>query len=79
MILAAGLTPAETFDVSWSYDYADDNALTRSLLAAGGVGDAAGPQEGEVRKALIDALAPFRTETGGYRLENTWHFLIAAA
>ena len=76
---AAGLTPAETFDVSWSYDYADDNALTRSLLAAGGVGDAAGPQEGEVRKALIDALAPFRTETGGYRLENTWHFLIAAA
>jgi SAM-dependent methyltransferase len=73
----AGLEPAETFDVSWAYVYADEDALTRSLLSAGGVGDAAASGEEEVRKALIDVLEPFRTEAGGYRLENTWHFLIA--
>jgi SAM-dependent methyltransferase len=73
----AGLEPAETFDVSWAYVYADEDALTRSLLSAGGVGDAAGARERELRRALIDVLAPFRTEAGGYRLENTWHFLVA--
>lgn len=76
---AAGLKPAETFDVSWAYVFADDHALTRGLLSAGGVGDAAGAREPEVRQALIDVLEPFRTAAGGYRLENTWHLLIARA
>jgi SAM-dependent methyltransferase len=76
---AAGLTPAETFDVSWAYVYDDEDALARSLLSAGGVGDAAGPREGEVRKALVNELAPFRNADGGYRLENTWRLLIATA
>jgi SAM-dependent methyltransferase len=76
---AAGLTPAEAFDVSWAYLYADDDALARSLLAAGGVGDAAAERGPEVRRELIEVLAPFRTARGGYRLENTWHFLIATA
>jgi SAM-dependent methyltransferase len=75
----AGLTPVEAFDLSWAYVYADEDALTRSLLSAGGVGAAAGAREGDVRRALIDVLAPFRSEDGGYRLENTWHFLIATA
>jgi SAM-dependent methyltransferase len=79
LAVAAGLTPAESFDISWPYVYADEDALTRSLLAAGGVGDSAGSREVEVRTALIDVLAPFRAEAGGYRLENTWHFLIATA
>lgn len=76
---AAGLTPAEAFDVSWAYVYADDDALARSLLSAGGLGEAAGEREPELRRALIDVLEPFRTADGGYRLENTWHFLIATA
>ena len=76
---AAGLTPADAFDVSWAFAYADDDALTRSLLSAGGVGPAAGEREPELRRALIDVLEPFRTADGGYRLENTWHYLIATA
>jgi hypothetical protein len=36
-------------------------------------------REPEVRKALLDVLELFRTAAGGYRLENTWHFLIATA
>ena len=76
---AAGLTPAEVFDVSWAYVYEDEDALTRGLLAAGGVGESAGDREPEVRRALVDVLAPYRTPDGGYRLENAWHFLVATA
>ena len=76
---AAGLTPEEQFDVSWAYVYEDEDALARGLLAAGGVGETAGDREPEVRRALIDVLAPYRTADGGYRLENAWHFLVAKA
>ncbi len=76
---AAGLAPHEQFDVSWAYVYEDDDALTRGLLAAGGVGDAAGDREADVRCALVDVLAPYKKPDGGYRLENSWHFLVATA
>ena len=50
------------------------------MLSAGGVGDAAGPaHEPELRAGLLEALAPFRTAGGGYRLENEWHTLVATA
>jgi len=77
--MAAGLTPTTAFDVSWPYVYADDDELADGLLSAAGVGDAAGDREGEVRAALIEVLAPFKTDDGGYRLENEWHMLIATA
>lgn len=76
---AAGLTPTETFDISWAYAYRDEDEVARSLLSAAGVGDAAGPREPEVRAALLEALAPFRRHDGSYRLENEWHTVIAAA
>jgi hypothetical protein len=49
------------------------------MLAAGGVGEAAGEREGEIRAALVEALSPFRAADGGYRLENEWHTLVATA
>jgi SAM-dependent methyltransferase len=76
---AAGLAPSATFDVSWAYEYPDEDALAASLLSAAGVGVVAGDREGEVRKALIEVLEPFRTAEGGYVLENEWHFLVATA
>ena len=33
----------------------------------------------ELRAGLLEALAPFRTAGGGYRLENEWHTLVATA
>ena len=78
--VGAGLTPKAAFDVSWAYVYEDDEALLRGMLSAGGVGDAAGPErEPELRAGLLEALAPFRTTRGGYRLENEWHTLVAIA
>ena len=79
VVSAAGLTPKDAYDVSWAYVYEDDDALLRGLLAAGGVGEAAGPNEDELRAGLLQALAPFRDGEGGYRLENEWHTLIATA
>jgi SAM-dependent methyltransferase len=76
---AAGLVPKSTFDVSWSYVYPDEDALADSLLSAGGVGVVAGEHEPELRAALLDVLAPYRTDDGGYVVENEWHFLVATA
>ena len=79
VVSAAGLTPKDAYDVSWAYVYEDGDALLRGLLAAGGVGEAAGPNGDELRAGLLEALAPFRDGEGGYRLENEWHTLIATA
>jgi len=76
----AGLTADAAFDVRYPFEYRDDDELTRGILSAGGVGAAAGPDnEKELRAALIDALARYRTPSGGYRLENEWHYLVARA
>jgi hypothetical protein len=57
----------------------DDDVLARSLLSAGGVGEATGEREPDVWAALIESLAPYRTAAGGYVLKNEWHFLVATA
>jgi SAM-dependent methyltransferase len=77
---AAGLVPEAAFDTSWAFAYEDDAALARGMLAPGLVVEAArAVGEEPVRRAILDALAPYRTADGGYRLENEWHYLIARA
>jgi SAM-dependent methyltransferase len=76
----AGLTPGSAFDISWAYEFPDEETLARAMLAPGIVVDlirAVG--EEPVRAAIVEALAPYRTPEGGYRLENEWHTLIASA
>ena len=80
LAIEAGLTPRTTFDVSWSFEYPDDDALVRSMLSAGGIAVTAGPDhQDEVAAAFVEGLAPFRTASGGYTLTNEWHCLIADA
>jgi SAM-dependent methyltransferase len=80
MAEAAGLTPRETFDHTFAYEYADEEALGRMLLAPAGLGALVGPErEPAVRAQIVDAMAPFRTPDGGYRLNNELHYLIASA
>jgi SAM-dependent methyltransferase len=76
----AELSPTEAFDVSWAYEFPDEISLTRAMLAPGMIIDlirAVG--EEAVRSAIIQSLAPYRSSAGGYRLENEWHTLLAAA
>jgi SAM-dependent methyltransferase len=76
----AGLTPETEFDVSWAYEYPDDETLGRAMLAPAGLALLAGPgREQDVRTAVLEGLAPFRTAAGGYRLENEFHVMIARA
>ena len=74
----AGLTPETTGDIVTTFEYADEDEMLRTLLAAGMAVLAVRTSGDEpVRAAIRSAIAPFRDETGAYRVENEWHYLIA--
>jgi SAM-dependent methyltransferase len=76
----AGLTPETSFDTSWAFEFPDQEALGRAMLSVGGISELAGPShEDEVRDAIVEALAPYRTPDGGYRLANEYCYLVARA
>jgi SAM-dependent methyltransferase len=80
MAAQAGLAPGSAFDISWAYEFPDEDALARAMLAPGVIVDVvAAVGEDAVRSAIVEALAPHRTPGGGYRLVNEWHTLIASA
>jgi hypothetical protein len=80
MAAEAGLTPVDAFDATWAYEYEDDEALGRGMVAAGGLSLLVEPErEPELRARIVEALAPHRTPSGGYRLENEFHFLLTSA
>ena len=76
----AGLVPKDAFDISWAYVYPDDDTIARALLSVGGIASISDPEEeAAVRVEILEAVAPYRTPEGGYRLGNEFHFLIASA
>ncbi len=76
----AGLRPETAFDVSYALDYPDERTLVRRMLSPGPVVEAIHASgEDAVAAAIAAALAPHRTPSGGYRLENEWHYLVARA
>jgi hypothetical protein len=78
MASEAGLTPEVAFDKSWAFEYADADALGRGMMAPAGIATLVGPErEQEVREKIVEALEPYRTPEGGYRLSNEFHFLVA--
>jgi SAM-dependent methyltransferase len=80
LAVQSGLSPVEVIDVTGNWEYADLDTALRGLLAAG-VAERAIRHSGEaaVRTSVIDALAPFRLASGGYRLENEFRYLLARA
>jgi SAM-dependent methyltransferase len=72
----AGLTLDQAFDLTWAYEYADADALVRAMLAAGGAG-AIAPDEAELGRRLLRALAHCRQRDGRYLVSNEWHVVIA--
>jgi SAM-dependent methyltransferase len=76
----AGLTPETTGDIVSAFEYPTQEDMVRTMLSAGMVVLAARTSgEEAVREAIVESLAPFRTSTGSFRLENEWHYLIARA
>jgi SAM-dependent methyltransferase len=80
MAAEAGLTPEGAFDISWAYEYPDEETLGRAMVAPAGIAALVGPsQEDALKAAIVEGLAPYRTPEGGYRLQNEYRLLIARA
>jgi SAM-dependent methyltransferase len=76
----AGLQPDRRFYTRYAFEYPDEETLGRAMMAPAGIATLVGPhREDEVRAAIVEGLAPYRTPDGGYRLENEFHLLIARA
>ena len=71
----SGLELLESFSSSTAYEFPDQAAMLAAMLSAGSAVAAAEYAGREaVASAIVEALAPFRTADGGYRLENEWHY-----
>jgi len=75
---SAGLTVAERVEVATVWEYPDEVAARRGLLAPGpAVRAIEAGGEDAVGRAILDALAPYRTRDGRYRVENTFVYVVA--
>jgi len=76
----AGLEPDFAFDSHWAFEFEDAASALRCLMSPG-INEIAVRASGEdrVAAAIAAAIEPFRTASGGYRLENEWHYLVARA
>ena len=73
-----GLVVERVDEVVCPFDYADEQALLGPLLESA-LGRAAARRAGPValRSAVLRHLEPYRTATGGYRLQNLFRVLVA--
>jgi hypothetical protein len=70
----AGLATESAFDVSWAYEFSDEQDLTDALLSVGGISVMIGAEpEPEARAAVVEALAQYasRTVATGSRTSGT--------
>jgi SAM-dependent methyltransferase len=78
MLSKAGLTPSTAEDVDTPFDFADEDAAYRAFAASGpGIRAIRFAGEDKLRAALLPALAPFRTKSGSYHLDNKFRFVVA--
>jgi SAM-dependent methyltransferase len=78
LVRKAGLVPLETADVDVPYDFAEASLALNCLLSNGPAVIAIRTSGIErVRRAVLDSIAPFKTATQGYHLDNKFRYLIA--
>jgi SAM-dependent methyltransferase len=77
-VAEAGLDAALVAHVACPFVYASEADALRALLSGGPLVAAINNAgEERVRAAVLDAIAPYRTSTGGYRLENKFRYVVA--
>jgi SAM-dependent methyltransferase len=75
---SGGLTPVVRRDVECIWSFPDEVTLLRGLMSTGfAVRAIDGIGEERVAAAVLEAVAPYRTSDGAYRLENVFTYLIA--
>ena len=78
LVESAGLTAERSIDVPTPYTYLDIDTAVRAQMSSGPARRAiehAGPEP--LREALSTALADYRSDDGGIRLDNVFRVLIA--
>jgi len=76
----AGLTPGAIVDVACPWVYPDIETALRGMLSAGPAERAIRASSLErAREAIAVAIEGYRTQSGGYRLNNTFRYLVARA
>lgn len=76
----AGLTPENSGEVSCPFEYPDEATALAAISSAGPVVRAVRHAGAEaVRQAILTSLIPYKLETGGYRQENRFRYVIARA
>ena len=79
VLKAVGLRSTDAGEFSIVLNYADAETASKAFLAGGGSARAMQHSgEERVRQAMRDVLKGFRAETGEYRIENRFRFVIAA-
>lgn len=75
-----GLTPVEREEVFCVWNFPDDETLLRALKSTAFAVEAArAAGEDAVAEAVLEAVAPYRTIDGAYRIENVFTYLVARA
>ncbi len=75
----AGLAVAEVGEVVCPFRYPDADAVAHDVLGSGlGRRALRVATPATVRGALLAGLADYRTASGGYRLDNTFRYLVAS-
>jgi SAM-dependent methyltransferase len=78
MLSKAGLTPGKAEDIDTPFYFADEDGAYRAFAASGpGVRAIRLAGEDKLRAALLPALAPFKTKSGTYHLDNKFRFIVA--
>ena len=74
----AGLTPLNVIDVACPWIYPDLDTALKGMLSAGPAERAIRSSSPEkARDAIGDAIAPYRTPSGGYHMDNVFRYLIS--
>ena len=80
LVREAGLTPIGMADVDCPWVYPSLEVALRAMLSAGPAEKAIRASSFErARDAVASAIAPFRTDSGGYHMKNKFRYLIARA
>ncbi len=80
LLSEAGLTPTEINSVDCPWKYKDAETALRGLLSAGPAIMAIETfGEARVRDAVLAAIEPFKRDSGDYRLENRFTYVVARA
>jgi SAM-dependent methyltransferase len=80
LVAGSGLTPMEAGYIELPYEYPDQETMLRAQCSsAPAVLAVRTSGEARVKEAIVNALLPYRTESGGYRIMTEYRYLMAKA